>query len=114
MVQEHDLEELIIGLVAEWSRRDVNRLCSDTLINSWRNGGLAIDGADADDLIGFISSRLGWPLKDFNYDDYFGPELGWNPISLVAMLIKGERMRSELLTIGQLSRMFFESQPIEK
>lgn len=108
---EHELERMIVEFVAEWSHRNVSEISADTLINSGKRGGLAVDGADADELIEFISNRVGWLLKNFNYNDYFGPEVGWNPISVVVMLVKGDWKRLPPLTIGELSQKFFECQP---
>jgi acyl carrier protein len=111
MITKEEIDQRIISLVAEWSRRDISKISKDTLINSWKSGGLAIDGADADDLIGFLANRLGWPLRDFDYDDYFGPELGWNPITLISMLIKGKLKKLKPLTVGLLIQQFCDSQP---
>ena len=110
---KREVERIIVELVVEWSHHRFFEISPDTLINSWKRGGLAVDGADANELIEFVSNRIGWSLKNFNYGDYFGPELGWNPISLVVMMVKGDWKRLAPLTIGQLSQKFFECQPTE-
>lgn len=109
MINRSDLERTIIGLIAEWAHRNPAELSVATIINSGRRGGLAVDGADAYELLEFLSKKLGWNLLNFDYRRYFGPEIGWNPVSLIIMLGKGDLKRTFPLTIGDLSEQFFAS-----
>jgi hypothetical protein len=85
-----------------------SRISSGTTINvGWKS--LGVDGADADELIDFVSREIGWPLKNFDWDKFFGPELGWN--SILYLTLKDAWKKLTPLSVGDLADMYFESQP---
>lgn len=109
MTSKAALDKQVVALVARWAHKTEEEISLETVINAGGRKGLGVDGADADDLIGFLSRGIGWPIRDFNWDDYFGAEVGWDPVSfLFSFFRKKERLP---LTVAILSRKFFESSP---
>ena len=108
---EDDVDSRVLKLVAAWAQRGPETIALSTVINSGISGGLGVDGADADDLVAYVARGLGWSLIDFDYDSFFGPEVGWNPLSLVVDFFSRRGMRSRPLTVGQLAHYFFRSRP---
>lgn len=106
MISKTELDREIIPLVARFCAKDEARISLDTRVNL----DLGVDGADADDLLTLISRELGWPLKDFRYDEHFVPESEFSPFAMLRALFHGGKTLKPL-TIGMLSQLYFESQP---
>jgi len=104
MISKSDLDQKIIALVAKFCGIHENKLSMDSQVNLE----LGVDGADADELIELISNELGWLLQDFEFDNYFGPELGYMPF---LSLFRGRRKKLLPLTLSMLSEKYFASQP---
>jgi hypothetical protein len=104
MKSKAELDRLILGIAAKFCGVPERKLSADSRINL----DLGVDGADADDLIETITRELGWPLENFNYDDYFGPEVGYVPI---LSWLKNRKNKLRPLTISMLAQMYFDCQP---
>jgi hypothetical protein len=70
-----EFETIVVQWVSEWSRRPIDSLSPQTCINCGFVKGLGVDGEDADDLIRFLHDKSGVGFSDFQFDQYFGPEL---------------------------------------
>src|SRR5215831_8345615 len=104
MLARDQVDERVLELVAKFCHKNKSKISLDTEINTT----LGVDGADGDDLIDLISHELGWPVRNFDLNDYFGPEVGWNPFTFL-FLPKHLRKKLMPLTVRTLSAKCFES-----
>jgi hypothetical protein len=92
-------QQQVIDWVSEWSKR--HNLSPMTSINRGLSG-LGIDGQDADELIEFLSRKSGISFSDFDFDRYFGPELGLGHILVQPWGVR-RWFTTPKLTIGELA-----------
>ena len=72
------------------------------------NGSLGVDGADADELLMALNNKYNLKIIEFDYDQYFGPELGYTPI-WSEILRFGMGRRTKALTVEELGRVYFSA-----
>jgi hypothetical protein len=98
-------EQQVIAWLAEWSGVALSRLAPTTEVNRR----LGVDGADADEMIAHLARRSGITFDGFEFDRYFGPEVGFVfYVDRVINLIAGRRRQPvEPLTIAMLAQFMW-------
>lgn len=73
------------------------KLSYETIINK------EIDGDDALEFIETFSAKYNVDMSGFRFDDYFGPELGFNPIYyLLCMIFARHKLKRIPITVRDL------------
>lgn len=65
---------MVRRVTAKYCGRDDDQVELDWIINEGGKRGLGVAGNDGDDLLEEIWKALGWQLKKFDCDRFFGPE----------------------------------------
>jgi acyl carrier protein len=76
------IERDVISFLGEWLSCDDKKLGLDTRIGE----DLGVDGDDAVELLEEYSKRFSVDISNFPFNEYFGPEVGSNPISFLYCL----------------------------
>jgi hypothetical protein len=98
-------EQQVIAWLAEWASVPASRLAPSTEVNRV----LGVDGADADDMVAHLAKRGGVTFDGFEFDRYFGPEVGFVfYLDRIVDFIAGRRRRPiEPLTVAMLARFMW-------
>ncbi len=64
---------------------------------------LGMDGADAEEFLTAYRQEFGVDMTDFPYDDYFGPEVGFEIFTyLYCLLFKRSALKQKQVTVSEL------------
>ncbi len=64
---------------------------------------LGMDGADAEEFLTAYRQEFGVDMTNFPYDDYFGPEVGFEIFSyLYCLLFKRSALKQKQVTVNEL------------
>ncbi|MCH7499446.1 MAG: DUF1493 family protein [Nitrospinae bacterium] len=92
------LEEDVISFLSEWLS------CSDRSLNLDTRIGedLGVDGDDAVEVLEEYSKRFSVDISSFPFNDYFGPEVGFNPLYFLISIFSSNRSKFKSLYICDL------------
>jgi hypothetical protein len=79
------------------------RMCTRTIeLEADIRRALGVDGDDAEELLQAFSALFSLDMSAFRFDDHFGPEAGFEPISWLLSIPFGSRKRLMPLSVRAL------------
>src|SRR5262249_23672292 len=98
----NDLPEDVVARVTELIHRSTQTPIRKIRLDADLGRDLRIDGDDASELLRLFSKEFKVDLNGFNFDDYFGPEAGFDPVVWLVKKATGKLPSYKPLTVRDL------------